>query len=196
MLSQASVFQAIMELRRLNSVQGIPEGAWGLKNLVALLLFSFSLILSFFLLSHIPLKFISLSKPLHAQNIEFEKSVDKQWIVSAVCLIPQWNVESSCFPVLSSGPLLHVVWWQKFDLSGFFSFYLCQHSRSLPLITHNTEWNMYARTHRSFLPVFQNWSPLAVDSCPVPNQPPFPPTTKQQVQSSGSTSEGCDTAGA
>uniref|UniRef100_A0A8C2KU66 Rho-related GTP-binding protein RhoJ n=1 Tax=Cyprinus carpio TaxID=7962 RepID=A0A8C2KU66_CYPCA len=51
-------------------------------------------------------------------------------------------------------------------------------------------------THRSSLHVFQNWSPLAVDSCPVPNQPPFPPTIKQQVQSSGSTSERCDTAGA
>ncbi len=33
-------------------------------------------------------------------------------------------------------------------------------------------------THRSSLPVFQNRSPLAVESCPVPNQPPFPPTTR------------------
>lgn len=118
-------------------------------------------------------------------------------LVSAVCLKPRWNVESSCSPVLSSGLLLRVIWWQKIDLSGFF-FLLVVSTQPFFPPHHPQHRKKYVceHTHRSSLPVFQNRSPLAVDSCPVPNQPPFPPTTKQQVQSSGSTSEGCDTAGA
>lgn len=84
------------------------------------------------------------------------------------------------------------------DLSVFF-FPFSNVNTAVLSPRHSQHRMKYVRTHtHTALPslFFQNWSPLAADSCPVPDHPPFPPTIKQQVQSPGRTSERCDSAGA
>jgi len=111
-----------MELRRLNSVQGISEGAWGLKNLVVLLLFSFSLIRSLFLSSlthsfkvYQPWQTTTSSKHWVREECVHSDSNCSLFDTSVKCWVQLFSCSQQCL-------LLHVVWWQKFDLSGFFPF--------------------------------------------------------------------------
>lgn len=111
-----------------------------------------------FLLSHIPLKFISLSKPLHAQNIEFEKSVDTQWIVTAVCLIPQLSPAVFLF----SAVVLYCMLFDDKSLTclGFFLLLVSTQLFSPP---HHPQHRMkYVCTHA---PVFPPCFPKPVTPC-------------------------------